>query len=93
MTRQVSHNTTPRYSLRYALCAAALLGAGMFIGASVTRPSDAWGQIVTTPQPQHMLSGGQLSLPILQDISATLRQIDGRLSHLEDVAKQMANRR
>jgi len=65
----------------------------MFIGANVTRPSTAWGQIVTTPQPQHMLSGGQLSVPILQDISATLRQIDGRLSHLEDVAKQMANKR
>jgi hypothetical protein len=80
-------------SLRHATCAAALVVAGMFLGANVTRPTDAWAQIITTPQPQHMLSGGQLSVPILQDISATLHQIDGRLSRLEDVAKQMANKR
>ena len=93
MNQRIRLATTPRISLRQALCAAALVGAGMFLGANVTRPSDAWAQIVTTPQPQHMLSGGLLSLPILQDISATLRQIDGRLSHLEDVAKQIANKR
>jgi len=85
--------TTPRFSPCHALCAAALVGAGMFLGANVTRPSEASAQIVTTPQPQHMLSGGQMSVPILKDISATLLKIDGRLSHLEDVAKQMANKR
>ena len=63
----------------------------MFIGSNVTIPSLAWGQIVTTPQPQHMLSGGQMSLPILQDISATLKEIDGRLSRMENLAKQISN--
>lgn len=93
MTRNASLTTTPRNTLRDALCAAALIGAGVFLGANVTKPSESQAQIITTPQPQHMLSGGQLSVPILQDISATLRQIDGRLSHLEDVAKQIANKR
>ncbi len=93
MNRRIRLTTDPRISLSHALCATALVGAGIFIGANVTRPSDASAQIITTPQPQHMLSGGQMSLPILQDISATLRQIDGRLSHLEDVAKQIANKR
>lgn len=71
----------------------ALVGAGMFIGSSVTVPSIAWGQITAVPQPQHMLSGSQLSLPILQDISATLREIDDRLSRMENLAKQLSNKR
>jgi hypothetical protein len=79
--------------LRSALCAAALVGAGMFIGSNVTMPTIAWGQIITTPQQQHMLSGGQMSVPILQDISATLKEIDGRLSRMEGLAKQLSNKR
>lgn len=80
-------------SMKKGLCAAALLGAGMFIGANVTMPTIAWGQIVTTPQQQHMLSGGQMSVPILQDISSTLKEIDGRLSRMETLAKQLSNKR
>ena len=80
-------------SLRNYLCAAALLGAGMFIGSNVTMPTIAWGQIVQTPHQQHMLSGSQMSVPILQDISATLKEIDGRLSRMESVAKQLGNKR
>jgi len=71
----------------------ALLGGGVFIGSSVSMPSIAWGQIITTPQQQHMLSGGQMSVPILQDISATLKEIDGRLSRMENLAKQLGNKR
>ncbi len=92
MTRIQPGSHAPRRSLRYALSAAALLGAGMFIGSNVTLPSIAWGQIVTTPQPQHMLSGGQQSVPILKDISATLKEIDGRLSRMEGLAKQLSNK-
>jgi len=40
-----------------------------------------------------MLSGGQMSVPLLQDISATLKDIDGRLSRMETVAKQLGNKR
>ncbi len=80
-------------TFRNALCAAALVGAGMFIGSNVTMPTVAWGQIITTPQQQHMLSGGQMSVPILQDISATLKEIDGRLSRMEGLAKQLGNKR
>jgi hypothetical protein len=80
-------------SMRNCLCAAALLGAGMFLGANVTMPTIAWGQIVQTPHQQHMLSGSQMSVPILQDISATLKEIDGRLVRMESLAKQMGNKR
>ena len=86
---------TPRYSLQQLLGVAMLLGAGMFIGATGSTPTLAQrsSDIITTPQPQHMLSGGQLSVPILQDISATLKEIDGRLSRMETLAKQIANKR
>jgi hypothetical protein len=87
------HETRRPMTLRNTLCAAALVGAGMFIGSSVTMPTIAWGQIKTVPQQQHMLSGGQMSVPILQDISATLKEIDGRLSRMESLAKQLGNKR
>jgi hypothetical protein len=93
MSHSQTSSPATRHSLRNTLCAAALVGAGMFIGSNVTMPSIAWGQIITTPQPQHMLSGGQMSLPILQDISATLKEIDGRLSRMENLAKQLGNKR
>lgn len=92
MPRFETRTQPPRRSFRYVICAMALIGAGMFIGSNVTIPTIAWGQIITTPQPQHMLSGGQQSVPILQDISATLKEIDGRLSRMETVAKQLANK-
>jgi hypothetical protein len=81
-----------RRSLCNLLSAVALVAAGMFLGANVTMPTIAWGQIITTPQPQHMLSGGQQSVPILQDISATLKEIDGRLSRMEGIAKQLSSK-
>lgn len=93
MSQHESRPTAPRHSLRYLICAMALLGGGVFIGSSVSMPSIAWGQIITTPQQQHMLSGGQMSVPILQDISATLKEIDGRLSRMENLAKQLGNKR
>ena len=92
MTQIKTRTQPPRRSFRYLFCAMALVGAGMFIGSNITMPSIAWGQIITTPQPQHMLSGGQQSVPILQDISATLKEIDGRLSRMESLAKQLANK-
>jgi hypothetical protein len=91
MTR-VTTTTHTGLSLRQVFGAMTLVGIGMFLGSNASLPT-AEGQIVSTPQPQHMLSGGQLSVPILQDISATLKEIDGRLSRMETVAKQMSTRR
>ena len=96
MTQNDSHRNTGRHalpSLRYLLFAAGLLGVGMFLGSTVSLPSIAWGQTINPPPQPHLLSGGQMSVPILQDISATLREIDGRLSRMENLAKQIANKR
>ena len=92
-------NQTPRdriairrfpQSWQHLLVGAGLLGAGMLIGSTATRPTDAWGQSGVPPQTQHFMAGDQLSLPVLQDIAGTLHQMDGRLGRLESVAAQLS---
>lgn len=79
-------------TLRSALIGAGLVGVGMMLGSTVNRPSDAWGEILSSAPPQSFKSGSQISVPVLEDIAATLHQIDGRLSRLEVIAKQMRTR-
>jgi hypothetical protein len=76
-------------SWQNVLIGAGLLGAGMLIGSTASRPTDAWGQSGVPPQTQHFMAGDQLSLPVLNDIASTLHQMDGRLGRLESVAQQL----
>jgi hypothetical protein len=80
-------------SLRWLLVGATLVGIGIALGSVVAPPSMAVGQVRTPALREHIQSGGQLSLPLLQEISATLRQIDARLARLEAVAKQLRPQR
>jgi hypothetical protein len=68
---------------------AVLIAAGMVTGAAITTTNEAHGEIRGTPPPQAFQSGGQLAVPVLKEIAATLHQIDGRLVRLEAMAKQM----
>jgi hypothetical protein len=63
----------------------ALLLAGICLGVSLQDSNEALGQ-GRTPPPAAFQSGGQISVPLLKDISATLHQIDERLARLETVA-------
>jgi len=80
-------------SLPGAVAAAGLLAAGAFIGSVATGPSAAWGEVRSAAPPQHFASGSQLSLPLLQEISATLQRIDARLARLEAVAGQIQGKK
>ena len=83
----------PRHrSWRWLLVGAMLIGIGIALGSVVTPPSTAWGEVRTPTLPPSFQSGGQLSLPVLQEISATLRQIDARLARLEAAARQMQSK-
>jgi hypothetical protein len=75
-------------SLRYLFVGVMLIGIGIALGGPTTRPSAAWGDVIDSSPQQHYHNSSQLSLPVLQDISATLHQIDGRLGRLEAAAKQ-----
>ncbi|HEY4232533.1 MAG TPA: hypothetical protein VGM76_03845 [Lacipirellulaceae bacterium] len=74
---------------RSVLICAGLIGAGWLIGSVASRPSTASAEVINSAPDQHFLSGDQLSLPVLQDIAATLHQMDARLSHLESVADRL----
>jgi hypothetical protein len=79
--------------IRSTLICAALLGAGWLIGSVATRPSTASAQVINAAPDQHFLNGDQLSLPILQDIAATLHQMDARLTHLEAISDRLSTDR
>ena len=67
----------------------ALVGAGVIAGANLSTTTQAVAEVRGTPEPPAFQSGGQQSVPILREISGTLRQIDMRLSRLETVAQKM----
>jgi hypothetical protein len=67
----------------------ALLVAGVFAGGAVPSAKLAHGEIRQTPPPPSFQTGGQLSVPVLKEIAATLRQIDSRLARLESVAQKL----
>ena len=75
----------------------ALLVVGvLLVGALCGRPPA--GQSSRTPSgqrpaseqypPGHFLAGGERSLPVLEEISATLKRMDERLERLEKIALQ-----
>ena len=67
--------------------------AGMTLWAAIPPTNQAQGEVRATPEPQSFQTGGQLSVPVLREISATLRQIDGRLARLETVAAKLQSPR
>jgi hypothetical protein len=67
----------------------ALLVVGVLAGGAVPSAKLAHGEVRQTAPPQAFQSGGQLSVPVLKEIAATLRQIDSRLARLESVAQKL----
>jgi hypothetical protein len=73
---------------RQLAAAALLLAGGMAAGSALNSPNEALGQ-GRTPPPAAFQSGGQMSVPLLKEISVTLHQIDERLARLETVASKV----
>lgn len=71
---------------RRITAAAACVVAGAVVGASLSPTKVAFGEVAGTPVPPAFQAG---SVPILREISATLRQIDGRLARLEVTAQKL----
>ena len=78
-----------RLQLRDGLFGFALVGTGIVAGAALAPSHEAHAEIRATPSPPAFQSGGQLSVPVLKEIAATLHQIDARLARLESVAQKM----
>ena len=75
--------------LRQGAIGIALVVAGVLVGGAVPSAKVAHGEIRATAPPQSFQTGGQLSVPVLKEIAATLRQIDSRLARLESVAQKL----
>jgi hypothetical protein len=58
-------------------------------GANLSTTKEAHAEVTGRPEPPAFQSGGQQSVPILREISGTLRQIDMRLARLETVAQKL----
>jgi hypothetical protein len=67
------------------LVAAALVTSGAIAGANMSL-NVAHGEVSATPEPPTFKAG---DVPILKDISATLRQMDARLARLEITAQKI----
>ncbi|MEX2317159.1 MAG: hypothetical protein WD669_08405 [Pirellulales bacterium] len=74
---------------RLATCLA-LVGVGLLAGAAMP-PGAARGDVKDATPAQSFQTGSQLSVPVLKEIAATLRQMDARLSRMETIAQQMRN--
>jgi len=75
----------------------ALLVAGAFCaGAWISTQPAARAGVRETTSREHFLAGSERSLPVLEDISETLKQIDDRLARIEKMfdtaARQQKNR-
>jgi len=80
-----------RHSFRRVLCQALLLGAVFCLGASLRpHPVATAGGRDAKPKQEHFLAGSERSLPVLREISDTLKQIDARLARIEKLAAEAA---
>jgi hypothetical protein len=82
-----------RTSWHRGFAGGALVIAGMLTGAALDGSSEALGEVRAGPEPTAFQTGGQLSVPVLKEIAATLHQIDSRLARLETVAQKLQSPR
>ena len=70
-----------------------LLLMGIVMGMGFQSSNTALGEVRAGPPPTSFQSGSQQSVPILKDIAATLRQMDGRLAKLELAAQKLQSQK
>jgi hypothetical protein len=74
------------FSWRQLLIGLALAAGCMLVGTTIPMANQALGEVSGRPeQPTFTTS----SVPLLREISATLRQMDGRLARLETLAQKI----
>jgi hypothetical protein len=82
--------TTPRRAkvarAAWAVCVLTAFSAGGWISSQPS--ADAQSRKVTPKE--HFQAGSERSLPLLEEISATLKQIDGRLARIEKSVAEAA---
>ena len=76
-----------QFSWQKLLIGLALAAGCMLVGAAIPTTNQALGEVRGgAPEPPAFQQG---TVPVLRDISATLRQMDGRLARMEALAQKM----
>ena len=76
-----------QFSWQKLLIGLALAAGCMLVGATIPMTNQALGEVRGgAPEPPAFQQG---TVPVLRDISATLRQMDGRVARLEVLAQKM----
>ncbi len=77
--------------IRFGATAAILVAS--FWAGTFLRPQPASTADVRRGKPkQHFLAGSERSVPILQEISETLKRVDARLAKIEAIAAEAAEK-
>ncbi len=85
--------SAPRSRRWIGLLLALVAGAVVFAAGVAWAPQGATpAEVRRGPQREAFLSGGERSVPILEEIAATVRRIDTRLAHLEKLMQQAAEK-
>jgi hypothetical protein len=79
--------------LQRVVLALVLVVTGVMVGSTLPTTKQARGELQLTPEPDSFKTGGQLSVPILKDISTTLHQIDERMARIEAVFQKLQSTR
>ncbi len=79
---------TNRSRIKGSLLLAALMAGCLWVGAELRVESSARADSRTKPPPEHFQSGSERSIPILKEISATLKRIDAKLANIERAARE-----
>jgi hypothetical protein len=75
-----------QFSLRRFVIGLALAMACVLAGTAIPTMNQAQGEVRGTPEQPAFQSG---SVPVLREISGTLRQIDSRMARLESIAQKL----
>jgi hypothetical protein len=79
-----------QFSWQKLLIGLALAAGCMLVGATIPMTNQALGEVRGgAPEPPAFQQG---TVPVLRDISGTLRQMDGRLARMEALAQKMSAR-
>ena len=76
---------------RRVACAGLLLLGGFCAGAAFHPETPAKAGVRKTPPREAFLAGSERALPVLHNISETLKQIDARLMRIEKAVDQATN--
>jgi len=71
---------------------AAILLASFWAGTFLSPRPASTADVRRGPPKQHFLAGSERSVPILQEISETLKRMDARLARIETIAAESAEK-